>query len=117
MDAEIADLVIVGSGYGGAVVASRLAGARRVVVVERGRRYGPGDFPDGLVGLIGAYQRPGADGRGLWGVRLGRGVGNAYASAYGGGSVLNYGYLGQTPTAPGQWPCRLLKEAIERLPL
>lgn len=33
------------------------------------------------------------------------------------GSVLNYGYLGQTPTAPGQWPCRLLKEAIERLPL
>lgn len=31
------------------------------------------------------------------------------------GSVLNYGYLGETPTAPGQWPCRLLREAIRQL--
>ncbi len=30
------------------------------------------------------------------------------------GSVLNYGYLGEEATAPGQWPARLLKEAIER---
>lgn len=30
------------------------------------------------------------------------------------GSVLNYGYLGEEPTAPGQWPARLLKEAILR---
>ena len=30
------------------------------------------------------------------------------------GSVLNYGYLGDEPTAPGQWPARLLKEAIGR---
>lgn len=29
------------------------------------------------------------------------------------GSVLNYGYLGETPTAPGQWSARQLKEAIE----
>jgi 3-dehydroquinate dehydratase-1 len=28
------------------------------------------------------------------------------------GSVLNYGYLGAEATAPGQWPARLLKEAI-----
>jgi len=28
------------------------------------------------------------------------------------GSVLNYGYLGNEPTAPGQWPAKLLKEAI-----
>lgn len=31
------------------------------------------------------------------------------------GSVLNYGYLGATPTAPGQWDARSLKEAIARL--
>ncbi|MCX6875744.1 MAG: type I 3-dehydroquinate dehydratase [Verrucomicrobia bacterium] len=31
------------------------------------------------------------------------------------GSVLNYGYLGDTPTAPGQWDCGLLKQAISRL--
>lgn len=28
------------------------------------------------------------------------------------GSVLNYGYLGPSATAPGQWPARLLKEAV-----
>ena len=29
------------------------------------------------------------------------------------GSVLNYGYLGSTPTAPGQWSAGLLKQAIQ----
>ncbi len=31
------------------------------------------------------------------------------------GSVLNYGYLGATPTAPGQWDSAQLKTAIARL--
>ncbi|MGJ8676244.1 MAG: type I 3-dehydroquinate dehydratase [Akkermansiaceae bacterium] len=31
------------------------------------------------------------------------------------GSLLNYGYLGDSPTAPGQWPAKLLKEAIIKL--
>jgi len=31
------------------------------------------------------------------------------------GSVLNYGYLGQTPTAPGQWSAARLKDAIAAL--
>lgn len=31
------------------------------------------------------------------------------------GSVLNYGYIGSTPTAPGQWDAALLKQAIGRL--
>jgi 3-dehydroquinate dehydratase-1 len=31
------------------------------------------------------------------------------------GSVLNYGYLGAIPTAPGQWDCGLLKQAIRQL--
>lgn len=31
------------------------------------------------------------------------------------GSVLNYGYLGNTATAPGQWDSALLKNAISRL--
>ncbi len=31
------------------------------------------------------------------------------------GSVLNYGYLGTTATAPGQWDSALLKTAISRL--
>ena len=31
------------------------------------------------------------------------------------GSGLNYGYLGKTPTVPGQWDAALLKLAIDRL--
>lgn len=31
------------------------------------------------------------------------------------GSVLNYGYLGETLTAPGQWDAAFLKQAIARL--
>ncbi len=31
------------------------------------------------------------------------------------GSVLNYGYLGDVPTAPGQWPVQILKDAIAAL--
>lgn len=32
------------------------------------------------------------------------------------GSLLNYGYLGSEPTAPGQWPAHLLKEVIAETP-
>ena len=40
-------VVVVGSGYGGAVAASRMARAgRSVCVLERGREFLPGDFPD-----------------------------------------------------------------------
>lgn len=40
------DVVVVGSGYGGAIAASRLARAgRRVCLLERGREWLPGDFP------------------------------------------------------------------------
>ena len=40
------DVVIVGSGFGGAVCAYRLSKAgARVLVLERGRRWGPKNFP------------------------------------------------------------------------
>ena len=41
------DVVVIGSGYGGAIAASRLARAQRsVCVLERGREFESGDFPD-----------------------------------------------------------------------
>ncbi|MCC2110629.1 MAG: GMC family oxidoreductase [Hyphomicrobiales bacterium] len=43
------DVVIVGSGYGGGVAASRLSRCgRKVCLLERGREYLPGEFPDRL---------------------------------------------------------------------
>ena len=42
------DVVVVGSGFGGGVTACRMAEqGMRVCVLERGRRFGPGDFPIG----------------------------------------------------------------------
>lgn len=41
------DAVVVGSGFGGGITARRLAEhGWRVCALERGRRFGPGDFPD-----------------------------------------------------------------------
>lgn len=40
------DCIVIGSGFGGAVMACRLAeSGRRVLVLERGERYPPGSFP------------------------------------------------------------------------
>lgn len=44
------EVVVVGSGYGGAITTCRLARTgRSVCVLERGRELHPGDFPDHLV--------------------------------------------------------------------
>src|SRR5512132_828889 len=41
------DVVVIGSGYGGAIAASRLARAgQSVCVLERGREFLAGEFPD-----------------------------------------------------------------------
>ena len=41
------DAVVIGSGYGGSIAASRLARAgQRVCLLERGREFQPGDYPD-----------------------------------------------------------------------
>ncbi|MGH7325547.1 MAG: GMC family oxidoreductase N-terminal domain-containing protein [Candidatus Rokuibacteriota bacterium] len=42
-------VVVIGSGYGGAIAASRLARAgQKVCVLERGREFQPGEYPDTL---------------------------------------------------------------------
>ena len=41
------DVVVVGSGYGGSIAASRCARAGQAVcVLERGKEWRPGDFPE-----------------------------------------------------------------------
>lgn len=44
------EVVVVGSGYGGGIAASRMARAgRKVCLLERGREFIPGEFPDTFV--------------------------------------------------------------------
>lgn len=84
------DWIIVGSGYGGATVAARLAPKRKVLLVERGRHWRPGEFPVGLSGIARSYMSA-RNPSGVWAMRLGQGTGNAFASAFGGASAINYG--------------------------
>ncbi|MBL8627000.1 MAG: GMC family oxidoreductase [Myxococcales bacterium] len=84
------DVAVIGSGYGGAAVAARLAAHGRVLVIERGGWWRPGEFPETVAALARTRHRRG-DPDGLWGVRLGAGTGVGYASAFGGSSAINYG--------------------------
>ena len=98
------DVVVVGSGYGGAVAAARFAGAevrgqnRRltVCVLERGNEYVVGSFPNRLAELPGyvrysRYDDPKLKGRrdGLFDLRIGADVTVLVASGLGGGSLIN----------------------------
>jgi choline dehydrogenase-like flavoprotein len=51
------EVVAIGSGYGGAIAASRLARAgREVAVLERGREIRPGEYPQSLTDIAGDAQ-------------------------------------------------------------
>src|SRR4051812_3200995 len=61
-----ADVVIVGSGFGGSVVAARLAAEGvDVCVLERGKAYPPGSFPRTPAGLGANFWDPSS---GLYGM-------------------------------------------------
>src|SRR5204862_5525491 len=74
------DVVVVGSGYGGGVAASRLARAgKRVAVLERGREFVTGEFPARFPDLRSELQLTGKRLRlgspaGLYDVRLGEDI-------------------------------------------
>lgn len=89
------DVVIVGSGYGGGVAAARLAGkGRSICVLERGREFMPGEFPDRISTLAGEIQVTSSAGHagrrlGLFDVRLGKDVHVAVGCGLGGTSLIN----------------------------
>ena len=97
------DVVIVGSGYGGAVAAARLASVLTITgrplavcVLERGREYVPGTFPHRLSELAGhvrfsRYDEPQPKGRldGLYDFRIGADVSAVVGCGLGGGSLIN----------------------------
>ncbi len=103
------EVVVIGSGYGGSVMAARLARGRRLCVLERGREWAPADFPDGLAQILGQV-RSGIKPLGLFDVHVGTSLGVLTGSGLGGTSLINANVV----IAPdrdifGNWP-----EAIRR---
>jgi cholesterol oxidase len=91
------DAVVVGSGYGGGVAASRLARmGLRVAILEQGRLWRPGDFPTTTKArrqttrLTGRAPKLG-DPAGLYYLSVGKGLTVFGASGLGGGSLINAG--------------------------
>ena len=130
--APLYDVVIVGSGYGGAVAAARLAGARdlqtgrplTVCLLERGREHVPGTFPNSFSELPGEmrfsrFDQPQARGTsdGLFDVRIGKDVTVLLANGLGGGSLVNAGVaaMPEPDVFEAGWP-REIREQFADLP-
>jgi cholesterol oxidase len=83
------DAVIVGSGFGGSVMAYRLAEAGlRVCVLERGKAYPPGSFPRHPAGMARNTWDPSAGKQGLFDFWSFRNMDAVVASGLGGGSLI-----------------------------
>ncbi len=91
------DVVVVGSGYGGGVAASRLSRAgQSVCVIEKGKEFPTGAFPSRLPELRRELQLNGGKLRsgsrtGLFDFRLGADIHVLVGCGLGGGSLINAG--------------------------
>jgi cholesterol oxidase len=114
------EVVVVGSGYGGAVAASALAERLGgVCVLERGHEYLQGTFPVDVTEIPGHVRFGGGDGgprgtrTGLFDFRWNGDVAAVVANGLGGGSLINAGVMERPDYAVidrSEWPSALRAE-------
>ena len=111
------DAVVVGSGFGGGIAACRLAEAgRRVCVLERGRRFGAGDYPDRPAQAPLAFWHPVLNPGGMFDLRLMKDLSVLTAAGVGGGSLV---YANVQLRAPAEvfddphWPAAVDRSALD----
>jgi cholesterol oxidase len=118
------DAIIVGSGFGGAVMAYHLAEAGlRVCVLERGKAYPPGAFPRQPAAMQQNFWEPHAGYFGLFNVWNFEHMTAVSASGVGGGSLIYANVLIRRPEewfAEQRWPVRYAElaphyEAVETM--
>ncbi len=134
------DVIIIGSGYGGSIAASRLAWAEqaedvslKVCLLERGKEYLPGMFPADVSSLAGHVRmttprawnaeqereqeeaRAAAKGLrdGLFDIRVDDDYNVLVASGLGGGSLINAGVMEELPESyfKSGWPRAVRKDS------
>lgn len=83
------DAVVVGSGFGGSVMAYRLAQANlRVCVLERGKAYPPNTFPRSPYRMKSNFWDPSAGLHGMFNIWSFQGIDAVVSSGLGGGSLI-----------------------------
>ena len=86
---EHADAVVIGSGFGGAVTAYRLAqSGLSVILLERGQAYPPDSFPRTPAEMSRAFWDPAAGLHGMFDVWRFSGCDSVVSSGLGGGSLI-----------------------------
>jgi choline dehydrogenase-like flavoprotein len=121
----IHDVVVVGSGYGGAVSALRLTEkGHEVLVLERGEEYLPGEFPNDIANLPRHLRverwnqkQPAGYDSSLFDLRVGERAGVLVGNALGGTSQINANAaLRPDPRVfdNGRWPEALVTDAGAR---
>jgi len=116
------DIVIVGSGYGGAITAARLAnrdfGGHKpsICVLERGKEWRVGDFPDDVPGVL-AQTRSDTNPLGLYEFLNYRDISVIKGSGLGGTSLINAN-VAITPDEDifklGHWPSDIRLESMRK---
>lgn len=118
------DVVVVGSGYGGAIAACRLAQAgRQVCVLERGRELQPGEYPDTTTEVLREVQFDFPTGHigqhtGLYDLRINDDISVFVGCGLGGTSLINANVaLFADPDIFGdRWPKEFRPHGFELLP-
>ena len=89
------EVVVIGSGYGGAIAASRLARAgQRVCLLERGKEFQPGEYPDTEAEALAEMQTDLPTGHvgshtGLYDLRINQDINVVIGCGLGGTSLIN----------------------------
>lgn len=114
------DCVVIGSGYGGGVAASRMARAgQSVCLLERGKERWPGEYPSGFIdafknlhvsgefapGFLKGSLVEGGDPTGLYHLICGKGQNAFVGNGLGGTSLLNANVYLETDAKTMKMPC------------
>ncbi|CUI05846.1 GMC family oxidoreductase N-terminal domain-containing protein [Massilia antarctica] len=102
--ASVYDVLVIGSGYGGAVMAARLAPGRSLAVLERGKEWSPDAFATGLVDTLAQFRTASAP-LGLFDYRAGGSIDVLSGNGVGGTSLINANVvLAPDRDIFGRWP-------------
>src|SRR5215470_4870247 len=111
------DVVVVGSGYGGAITAARLANANlspklSVCILERGQEWPIGEFPDNLGDLLGNSYNSALNPLGLYEFALFPDIAVIKGSGLGGTSLVNANVaIRPEPDVFATWPSAIRQAA------